>query len=96
MLIDTPYKEGDTISFKTVAGEEVIARLQKETENSLKVTKPMALTASQQGLGMVPFTFTVSPSSSIEMNKATIVFIAKTDEEMAKQYIESTTNIKIA
>jgi len=95
MIIETPYKAGDTISFKTVAGEEVIARLKEETADILKVDKPMALTASQQGLGMVPFTFTISPSTSVNVQKSALVFIAKTDDEMAKQYIESTTSIKM-
>lgn len=95
MIIETPYKVGDTISFKTVAGEEVIARLEEEKGTVLKVSKPMALTASQQGLGMVPFTFTVNPESNLEINLNTLVFVAKTDEEMAKQYIQSTTGIAI-
>ena len=96
MLIEVPYKEGDTISFKTVAGEEVIARLETIKEDSMKVKKPMALTATQQGIGMVPFTFTVNPNTSLEINLNTIVFIAKTDDAMGKQYIESTTGIKVA
>lgn len=95
MLIETPYKEGDTITFKTVAGEEVIARLEKKDQDSMKVKKPMALTATQQGLGMVPFTFTVKPDTVLEVNLNTVVFIAKTDDEMSKQYIESTTGIKV-
>lgn len=95
MIIETPYKSGDTISFKTVAGEEVIARLEEEKGNKLKVSKPMALTASQQGLGMVPFCFTVNPEASLELNMNTLVFVAKTDEEMAKQYIQSTTGIAV-
>ena len=95
MIIDTPYKAGDTITFKTVAGEEVIARLESQEKDSIKVKKPMALTASQQGLGMVPFTFTVSPDATLTVNLATVVFVAKTDSEMAGQYIESTTGIKL-
>ena len=95
MLLDLPYKHGDTITFKTVAGEEVIARLEEETATKLKVSKPMALTATQQGLGMVPFTFTVNPATSIQVMLSSIVFIAKTDEEMAKQYLTSTTGIAI-
>ena len=30
MLLESSYKEGDTISFKTVAGEEIVARLVKK------------------------------------------------------------------
>jgi hypothetical protein len=95
MLLELPYKNGDTITFKTVAGEEVIARLEEETATKLKVSKPMALTATQQGLGMVPFTFTVNPATSIQVMLSSIVFIAKTDDEMAKQYLTSTTGIAI-
>lgn len=95
MLIDIPYKEGDTITFKTVAGEEVIARLEKKDKDSITVKKPMALTASANGIGMVPFTFTVAPDTALEVNLSTVVFIAKTDQAMASQYIESTTGIKV-
>jgi hypothetical protein len=95
MLLDLPYKNGDTITFKTVAGEEVIARLEEETATKLKVSKPMALTATQQGRGMVPCTFTVNPATSIQVMLSSIVFIAKTDDEMAKQYLTSTTGIAI-
>jgi len=95
MLIEAPYKNGDTVSVTTVAGEEIVARLVDENGETLTVTKPMALTATQQGIGMVPFSFTVSPDSKLSLNKNTLVFIAKTDESTAKQYIESTTNIKL-
>jgi hypothetical protein len=95
MLIEAPYKVSDTITFKTVAGEEVIARLEKKEKDSMVVKKPMALTAAQGGIGMVPFTFTVSPDTSLEINLNTIVFIAKTNADMAKQYIESTSGIKV-
>jgi hypothetical protein len=95
MLLEVSYKEGDTISFKTVAGEEVIARLLKKEKDSMKVKKPMALTGTKEGIGMVPFTFTVGRDSEIDINLTTIVFIAKTEKGMADQYIESTTGIKI-
>lgn len=95
MIIETPYKAGDTISFKTVAGEEVIARLVEEKSNLIKITKPMALTATQQGLGLVPFTFTVSPEANLEIQKTALVFIAKTEKEMASQYVQQTTGITV-
>ena len=95
MLLEVSYKDGDTISFKTVAGEEVIARLVKKETDSMKVKKPMALTMTKDGIGMVPFTFTVGRDSELDINLSTIVFIAKTEKGMADQYIESTTGIKI-
>ena len=95
MLLEATYKEGDTISFKTVAGEEVIARLIKKEKDSMRVKKPMALTMTKEGIGMVPFTFTVGRDSEIDINLGSIVFIAKTEKAMADQYIESTTGIKM-
>ena len=95
MLLENTYKDGDTISFKTVAGEEVIARLVKKETDSMKVKKPMALTMTKEGIGMVPFTFTVGRDSELDINLSTIVFIAKTEKGRADQYIESTPGIQI-
>lgn len=95
MIIETPYKDGDTISFKTVAGEEVIARLVEEKNDTIKVAKPLALTATQQGLGLVPFTFTVSPEANLVVNKSSLVFIAKTEKDMASQYVQQTTGLTV-
>jgi hypothetical protein len=96
MLLEATYKDGDTISFKTVAGEEVVARLIKKEKDSMRVKKPMALTMTKEGgIGLVPFTFTVGRDSELDVNLSTIVFIAKTEKAMADQYIESTTGIKI-
>ena len=95
MLIEVPYKDGDTITFKTVAGEEVIARLVQKAEDSMKIRKPMELTMNKDGLGLVPFLFTVSKDSDVIINLTTVVFIAKTEKGMADQYIESTTSIKL-
>ena len=49
MLIDVPYKTGDTVSFKMTSGEEIIGRLEEETDKFYQVHKPMVLIAQQQG-----------------------------------------------
>ena len=95
MLIEVPYKEGDTITLKTAAGEEILSRLVKEDNDSIKISKPMALTAAQGGLGLVPWVFTVGQDTEITLRTDSIMFIAKTEEGMAKQYIESTTGITL-
>jgi hypothetical protein len=95
MLIEAPYKAGDTVTVKTVTGEELIARLVEEKPGKLVLSKPMAIMVTQNGLGLGPFTFTVNPDTKIELNTNTVLFVAKTDSEMAKQYISSTTGIKL-
>ena len=96
MIIETPYKASDTITVRTTAGEELLARFVTEDDKTITIEKPMAVMVTQQGLGLGPFTFTVNPNSKLKLNKNTIVFVHKTDSEMAKQYVSSTSNIHLA
>ena len=95
MLIETPYKTNDTVTIKLSSGEELVGRFVKENNETLTVKKPLAIMATQQGLGLGPYAFTVNQDSEINLNKAVIVFVAKTETEMAKQYVTSTTGIHI-
>jgi hypothetical protein len=95
MLIEAPMKDGDTVTIKTFNGDELVARLVETKTNTYVVSKPLAIMATQQGLGLGPYTFTVNPDSKIEINKNAVIFIDKTDSEMAKQYISSTSGIKL-
>ena len=93
MLLETPYKIGDTVSFKLSSGEELVARLEEETATSYKLHKPMVLIAQQQGLGLAPFMFTIGPDSTVSIDNSKVVCVVKTQDEMSKQYIQSTTGI---
>ena len=95
MLIQAPYKATDAITLKLNSSEEVIARFVEEDDTTITVAKPMALMMAQNGPGLGPFTFTVSPDATLKLNKAGILFITKSDPELAKQYIESTTGIAL-
>ena len=94
MLIETPYKNGDTITIKTLT-EEIVARLVEETDTTLKVHKPMAIMVSQQGIGLGPFAFTLNVETDVVLNKSVILMIAKTEKQMASQYTQSTTGLTI-
>ena len=93
MIIETPYKEGDTVSFKLSSGEEVVARLEKEDNKSYTLKKPMVLIAQQQGLGLAPFMFSVSPDSKFVLQANSVSCVAKTEEEISKQYMSQTSGI---
>ena len=95
MLIDLPYKATDTITIRTAAGEELLARFIDEDDKTITIEKPMAVMVTQQGLGLGPFTFTINPDAKIKLNKNTIVFVHKTDSEMAKQYVSNTSSIQM-
>ena len=95
MLIETPYKVGDTVSIKLTSGEEVVARLEKEDNDSLVLNKPLMVTATQQGLGLAPFMFTIGPDAKVKIDSNKVVCIVKTLESMSKQYITSTSGIAV-
>lgn len=95
MLIELPYKIGDVVSLKLSSGEEIIARLEEETGKFYVVSKPLMLAMNQQGLGLAPYMFTISQTTKININTATVVCIAKTEDSMSRQYISSTTGIAI-
>jgi hypothetical protein len=95
MIIEKPLSSGDTVTIKTTAGEEIVARLVELKPNSYVVSKPLAVMATQQGIGLGPLAFTVNPETKLEINTHAVLFAAKTDSEMAKQYVSSTSGLKI-
>ena len=95
MLIELPYKVGDNVSFKLSSGEEIIGRLEAEDAKSFTVRKPMVLIAGEQGLGLAPFMFSVSPDGKFVMKSTAISCMAKTEAEIGKQYTAQTSGIAL-
>lgn len=95
MIIEMPLKDGDTVTIKTFNGDEIIARLVETKTSGYVISKPLAIMATPNGLGLGPYAFTVDPDTKLEINKSAVVFIAKTQKDMANQYITSTTGIKL-
>ena len=95
MIIETPYKDGDTVSLKLSSGEEIVARLEKETTKDFTVKKPMVLIAQAEGLGLAPFMFSVSPDAKFVIQATSVSCIAKTQDEIAKQYTSQTSGIAV-
>jgi pterin-4a-carbinolamine dehydratase len=95
MIIEKPLSSGDTITIKTTAGEEIVARLVELKTNSYVVSKPLAVMATAQGIGLGPLAFTVNPETKIEIHTHAVLFVAKSDSEMAKQYVSSTSGLQL-
>lgn len=95
MLIDKGVTSGEVVTIKLTSGEELVARLDSETDTFVKLSKTMVLTAGPNGLAMVPYLFTVEQDKVISLNKSTITVIAATMKAAASQYLESTSSIKI-
>jgi hypothetical protein len=93
MLLEIPYKAGDTISLKLSTGEEIVARLDTESSEAYTVKKPMVLIANEKGLGLAPFMYSVNPDGKFILNASTVTCMGKTEGEIAKQYTATTSNI---
>ena len=70
------------------------ANFVEENDKHITVSKPLALMATQQGMGLAPYAFTIPQDSKLQLNKSAVVFVCKTDPEMGKQYMTSTTGIQ--
>jgi hypothetical protein len=95
MLINKGIAVGEIVTIKTTAGEEIVAKLVSENPMGVTVTKPLCLTATKDGIGLVPFLFTVDESIEVTINRSTIMVLAPTIKDAADRYTEKTTGIKL-
>ena len=95
MIIDKGVSPGEVITIKLTSGEELIASLVEERDAFVKVSKPRVLTAAQNGIGMVPYLFTVDPDRDVKLSRSTIVVMEPSDKDSSSQYTKATTNIII-
>jgi hypothetical protein len=96
MLINKGVSVGDVITLKLTSGEEIVAKLTEETNDYYKLSKPMVIGMGQKGPGLMPYLFTVSPTKDVKLLKQAVTVAEATDEQFAKQFLESTTGIALA
>lgn len=95
MLINRGVTIGEVITLKLTSGEEIVAKLTEETDSYYKLSRPMVIGQGPQGPGLMPYLFTVSPNKEIKLLKATVTVAEGTDEGFAKQFLETTSGIKL-
>lgn len=94
MLIDKGFSSGDVVSVKLVNGDELISRFESETADTITVNRPLALTMSKDGLGMIPWML-LGASEKITLNKLHTYCVTPSKKEAADQYLEGTTGISL-
>jgi len=95
MLISKGITVGEVVTIKTTAGEEIVAKLIEDGPLGVRVKKPLCLTATKDGIGLVPFLFTTDPDADITINKNSIMVLAATVKDAADRYTEQTSGIKL-
>lgn len=93
MLVKKALTKGDTITIKLTSGEELVCRYISDDEKNVRVTKPMVLTMNQQGIGMVPYLFTVEPEKEINLVRSNVTVLELTEKGAASQYVKATTGL---
>lgn len=94
MLISKPYTVGDVVSIKLVNGDELIAKLEADDNDTITVSRPLAITMSAQGMGLIPWVF-LGEDGKITLRKKHTFFVVTSKKEAAQQYIEGTTGISL-
>jgi hypothetical protein len=95
MLISKGVAVGEVITLKLTSGEELVAKLTEETDAHYKLSRPMVIGMGQQGPGLMPYLFTVHPDKDVKLSKSTVTVAEATDETFAKQFLETTSGIKL-
>jgi len=95
MLINKKFSSGDIVSIKLTSGEELIAKLSEDQDTLYTINKPMVLSMSAQGLGMMPYMITVNPDQAITLLKSAVAAMSSTEKQFADAYVQQTTGIKL-
>lgn len=96
MLIDKGISSGQVVTFKMNNGDEMIAKFNEEINDGYKVSKPMVLSMTPQGIGMIPYMFTANHDKDIVINKQSVIAMQVTDRPFADQYTQGTTGIALS
>ena len=96
MLISKGFAEGEVVTLKLTSGEELVAKLVEDGPLHYKLKNPQVIGMGPKGPGLMPYLFTVNPDKEIRLQKSTVTVAEPTDEQFAKQFIESTTGIALA
>lgn len=95
MLLKKPITQGSVVSIKLINGDEIIARYEDETSDTVTVSKPLALTMGAQGLGMIPWVF-LGDAETVTLQKSHVFFVVQSKKDAADQYMQGTTGIAMA
>ena len=95
MFISKGFVEGEVVTLKLTSGEELVAKLVEDGPVYYRLSKPMVIGMGQQGPGLMPYLFTVSPDAEVKLQKSTVTVAEPTDQAFAKQFLETTSGIKL-
>lgn len=95
LLIKKPAVAGEIVTIKLTSAEELIARLEADEPTCLRISRPMTLSYSPQGVALTPWLITADNDTNLEIKKERVMVMTTTMKQAADQYIQGTTGIKV-
>ena len=93
MLKVKSFKKGDVVSVKLVSGDEIVTKIGDITEDSYAFEKPVTLSVTQQGMGLIPFMMTADVDKAFVINKDKVITIVEPQEAIRVEYVKATTGL---
>jgi len=79
----------DVKLLRITTGEEVVAELLSETEDTITVQNGLVVLPTNTGVGFAPWATVISKEEpEITMSKRHVVYVAEVQEDVAKKYNE--------
>lgn len=94
LLEKQKYEAEKIVSFKILNGDEIVARLVDDDDESFTITTPLAIVPSQNGIVLVPALFSVEAGKNIRLDKKHVMLHGETVDQLADHYREKTTGIQ--
>ena len=94
LIAKSTFAANDVVSIKLSNGDEIIARVEEDTVETIKIKKPLAVTIGPQGLGMMPWMF-LAGGEVFTLNKSHVYAVSLAKKEAAAQYMQGTTGLAI-
>lgn len=93
MLKVESFKKGDVVSVKLISGDEIVTKISDVTEDSYAFDRPVTLSITQQGMGLVPFMMTAEISKAFVIGKDKVITMVEPQEAIRGEYVKATTGI---
>jgi hypothetical protein len=95
MLINKGLSIGDVVTLKLINGDEIIARYESDDGEEIRLERPLAITMSPQGMGLIPWIF-LGDAKVITLKKSHVFAMVPSKKDAATQYMQGTTGIALA
>jgi hypothetical protein len=95
MFISKGFTEGEVVTLKLTSGEELVAKLIEDGAVYYVLSHPQVIGMGPKGPGLMPYLFTVSPDKHVKLLKTTVTVAEATDDQFAKQFLETTSGIAL-